>query len=151
MMRVLLDTNVLASGLAGLHRPDSTPGELLRRWRAQQLTLVVSDHLLAELARTLTAPYFAARIRPAQTQTLLSALRQQTELTPITHPVTGVATHPEDDLILAAARSAQVPYLVTGDRDLLALGQVATTTILTPRAALTLLVERLTPPPDDAA
>ena len=33
-----------------------------------------------------------------------------------------IATHPEDDLVLATAVSAQADYLVTGDRQLLALG-----------------------------
>jgi predicted nucleic acid-binding protein len=32
--------------------------------------------------------------------------------------VSGVAPHPEDDLILAIAASARVDYLVTGDRRL---------------------------------
>jgi uncharacterized protein len=36
--------------------------------------------------------------------------------------VSGVASHPEDDLILATAASGAADYLVTGDRQLLALG-----------------------------
>lgn len=35
---------------------------------------------------------------------------------------TPVATHPEDDLILATAVAGNAEYLVTGDRQLLALG-----------------------------
>jgi predicted nucleic acid-binding protein len=34
----------------------------------------------------------------------------------ITVAVSGVATHPEDDLVLATAISAGADYLVTGDR-----------------------------------
>jgi len=41
---------------------------------------------------------------------------QHATLYPITVTITGVATHPEDDLVLATALSAGADYLVTGDR-----------------------------------
>jgi len=50
-----------------------------------------------------------------------------------------MATHPEDDLILATAASARADYLVTGDRQLLALGTFEEIAIVTPRAFLDLL------------
>jgi predicted nucleic acid-binding protein len=53
--------------------------------------------------------------------------------------VQGVASHPEDDLILATAVSAQADYLVTGDRQLLALGRYQGVEIVTPRAFATIL------------
>jgi predicted nucleic acid-binding protein len=53
--------------------------------------------------------------------------------------VQGVASHPEDDLILATAVSAQADYLVTGDRQLLALGEYQGAQIVTPRAFATIL------------
>jgi predicted nucleic acid-binding protein len=56
----VLDTNVLASSVAGIAREESTPGEILRRWRAKVFTLVVSEPILTELARTLNNPYFEA-------------------------------------------------------------------------------------------
>ena len=51
----------------------------------------------------------------------------------ITVEVSGVATHPEDDLVLAAAVSAGADYLVTGDKQLLKLGRYQGATILSPR------------------
>jgi predicted nucleic acid-binding protein len=36
-------------------------------------------------------------------------------------PVTGVASHPEDDVVLATALSGSAQYLVTGDHGLLEL------------------------------
>ena len=41
---------------------------------------------------------------------------------PITAHVQGVATHAEDDLVLATAESAQADYLITGDKKLQRLG-----------------------------
>ncbi|MCA9876778.1 MAG: PIN domain-containing protein [Thermomicrobiales bacterium] len=61
MTSAVLDTNVLVSGFIGADNPASTPGELIRRWRAKAFELVVSEHILSELADTFTDPYFARR------------------------------------------------------------------------------------------
>jgi predicted nucleic acid-binding protein len=53
--------------------------------------------------------------------------------------VEGVATHPEDDLILATALSGQVDYLVTLDQQLLRLGSYGGVQIVSPQAFLTIL------------
>ncbi len=47
---VLLDTNVLLSGLA---YPASVPGRLIAAWRFGALEVVLSEFILAELRRTL--------------------------------------------------------------------------------------------------
>jgi uncharacterized protein len=57
-------------------------------------------------------------------------------VTSLTAEVSGVATHPEDDLILAAAVAGGVSYLVTGDRKLQAVGTFQRISILSPRAFL---------------
>jgi predicted nucleic acid-binding protein len=55
-----------------------------------------------------------------------------------------VATHPEDDLVLATAVSAHADYLVTGDRKLQRLGSYQGVRILSPREFLAVLApERL--------
>ena len=50
--------------------------------------------------------------------------------------VSGVASHPEDDLVLATAISGAAEYLVTGDRQLLALGTFRDIRIVTARQFL---------------
>jgi predicted nucleic acid-binding protein len=52
----VLDTNVLASGILGIARWQSTPGELLRRWQQGAFKHVVSEAILTELVRTLANP-----------------------------------------------------------------------------------------------
>jgi predicted nucleic acid-binding protein len=64
---------------------------------------------------------------------LRAFLESDLAYTPITVHVSGVATHPEDDLVLATAVSAEADYLVTGDRHLLSLGQYQGVRIVTPR------------------
>jgi predicted nucleic acid-binding protein len=49
-LAVVLDTNVLLSGLA---YPASVPGRLIAAWRFGALEVVLSDFILAELRRTL--------------------------------------------------------------------------------------------------
>ena len=139
MIVAVLDTNVLASAALGVGRPESTPGELLRRWRAKEFVLVISEPIMTELARTLTSPYFAARIAPGEVETLLARVRAQARIEPIAASLTGVASHPEDDLILATALNARADYLATGDRALLAWGSYEGARLLSPRQFLAIL------------
>lgn len=66
-------------------------------------------------------------------------LTEEATQTPITASVSGVATHPEDDLILAAAISGCADYLVTGDARLQALGTFQGVQIMSPRVFLGIL------------
>ena len=142
MIIAVLDTNVLASGFIGLTKPDSTPGELLRRWRAKAFLLVVSEPILAELADTFTDPYFTQRLSPAEIEDALASLRSDAVLQPISAQVAGIAAHPADDLILATALSARSPFLVPGDKPLLERGRLQGTQLLSPRHLLTVLASQ---------
>lgn len=139
MKRAVFDTTLIASGLAGYSRQESTPGALLRRWFAREFTLVLSDHLIGEIERMLAKPYFVANVTSVDRARAVAALREQTSWTDITVLVSGVATHPEDDLALAAAVSADVDYLVTGDQPLQDVGGYQGVTIMSPRDFLSLL------------
>ena len=139
MIVAVLNTNVLASGFAGLARRDSTPGELLRRWRAGGFLLVVSDPILQKLARTFRNPYFASRSSATEIEAAMVELRADALLQSLTTHVAGEATHAQDDQILATALSAQAPYLVTGDKPLLVRGHYQWTRLLSPREFLSVL------------
>ena len=66
-------------------------------------------------------------------------LESRPVLVPITVNVSGAASHPEGDLILATAVSAQADYLVPGDRQLLTLQSFQGVQIVSPREFLTIL------------
>lgn len=138
MSTVVLDTNVLASGFIRREQT-SPPIAIVDAWRTRSYTLVISEHILTELAHTLERPYFRRYLTQAQIEADLALLRRQAIVAPITVTVTGVATHPEDDLILATAVSAEADYLVTGDAKLQQLNIYEGVTILSPRAFLNLL------------
>lgn len=69
----------------------------------------------------------------------LTLLEQEADVTPITVQIMNIATHPEDDPVLAAAVSAAADYLVTGDNGLQAVGRYGGVVIRSPRAFLELL------------
>lgn len=131
-MIVVLDTNILARGSISI---GTAVAAIIAAWRAGLFTLVISTHILDELTRTLAKPYFAERISPATLAAYQSLLSLAT-LTPITVSLHRVATHPEDDLVLATAVSAAADYLVTRDRQLLKLGSYLGVAIVSPTELL---------------
>jgi len=139
VIAAVLDTNVLAPALRGLGNPDNRLGELLRRWQAGDFELIVSRPILDELRRTLANAYFARSLTADQRRRAIDVLERRALLVSITVEVHGVATHPEDDLILATAVSATADFLVTGDEKLLQLGSHRGVAIITPRAFLDVL------------
>jgi predicted nucleic acid-binding protein len=136
VIRAVLDANVLAPAFAN---PTATAGRLLALWQAGSFALVVSEHIIAELRRTYADPYCASRVTVQQVEAAIALLRTEAIVTPLTIPVSGVATHPEDDLVLATALSAGAHYLGTRDRQLLKLGSHVGLRIVSPGELLALL------------
>jgi putative PIN family toxin of toxin-antitoxin system len=140
MTRIVLDANVLAPGFTSRA---GASARLLDLWRTGLCELVVSDHLLAELERAFTDPYYARRLTSEQAKQILSLLRTDALITPITTEVKGIATQPKDDLVLATGQSAQASYLGTRDRQLLKLGSYRGLQILHPADLLEVLLRDL--------
>lgn len=130
-MRVVLDTNTLASGLLG--HSGSPASRLIDAWRDAAFTLVVSADILAELAGVLAKPYFATRLDPNDVIAFLDLLATTSSVVVVKGSVVGVAGHPEDDRILECALVGQAVYLVTGDKELQALRAFQGVEIVTPR------------------
>lgn len=137
MIRAVFDANTIVSAFPAA--PGGTLAALVDRWRAGEYGRVVSEHVLTEVGRAWTKPCWRARFSLAQVERALALVRREAEVTMVTAEVSGVATHPEDDLVLAAAVSAGAHYLVSGDRQLRALGHYQGVTILSPHAFLALL------------
>ncbi len=129
MITAVLDTNVLASG-ALAHR--GAVAEALDALLAGAFQLVLSQEILSELERTLAKPYFSTRLPAGTVTSYIDGLKAIALVTPLTIPVAGVATQPEDDLILSAALSGHADFLVTGDKHLHALGAYQGVQMLTP-------------------
>lgn len=133
-MRVVLDTTTLASG--AIAPAGGTLATIIDAWQDGRLTVVVSPAILEELTRTLANPYFTRRLGPELALSYLQLVRQTAILAPRAASIPRVATHPEDDLILATACSVQPVVLISSDRQLQHLRRYQGVTILSPRAFL---------------
>ena len=138
MTVAVADTNVLASGVVR-GNPHAAVVQVLDAWRAGAFTLVLSTAILDELTRTFASPYFRKRLSGEQIERFLRLLRRQAVLTSLTVSVQGVATHPEDDVMLATAVSGQATYLVTGDAQLQNITRYQDVEIVSPRQFLDVL------------
>ena len=69
----------------------------------------------------------------------MELLATDATLIPLILKVHGVASHPEDDLVLATAVNADAEISVTGDKELLAIGKYQNVTIVSARDFLKIL------------
>ncbi len=133
-MRWVLDTNVIVSAL--LFR--GAASRLHRAWRGGEVRLLVDRALLLELARVLAYPKFRL------SEEMIPLLLEQ-EILPFCEVVPdaqgpAVSRDPHDDKFLHVARAGRADALVSGDRDLLVLGnEWEGVPILTLREAIDLL------------
>ena len=124
-LRIILDTNVLVSGIA---YPASVPGKILSVWKQGSLDILTSDYILEELRRVLSRLAHRHHLKKNEIDDLVDSLALQMEiLSPLpTHdptlrdiddqPVLAVLT-----ILLEAMKNSKADYLITGDGNLLAL------------------------------
>ncbi|WP_374689750.1 putative toxin-antitoxin system toxin component, PIN family [Promineifilum sp.] len=133
-MRVLIDTNVLISYLL-LSEKEGAIRVIIHAFQERRFSLLLPDPLLQELVTAVRGKRrLASRISPKELESFLSVLTTYGErIRKIEEPIPSITRDIKDDYLLAYALVGAVDYLVTGDRDLLALrGQVAGLEILTP-------------------
>jgi len=130
VLRAVLDTNILARGLVAA--PTTAVGFIVESWHGSLFQLVVSRHVLDELEEALAKPYFTQRVPGEAILRYLVEIRDHAVLTSITVDVVAATKHHEDDLVLAAARSAGAHYLVTGDEGLRAVARYEDVVVLGP-------------------
>jgi putative PIN family toxin of toxin-antitoxin system len=119
-LRVVLDTNVLVSALA---YPASIPGHILAAGRRGSIDLVLSRYILDEMIRVLPR-LKRIKLKPSETRDLADSFMFLAQIvTPLT--ITDPSLRDEaDQPILGTLLAANADYLVTGDKDLLALADV---------------------------
>ena len=121
-LRVVLDTNVLLSGIA---YPASIPGKIMAAWRHGSIDVVLSDFILDELRRVLPRLQTRHGLTKNEINDLVDSL---TLLAETVEPEAGLEAALRDandqpvlGTLLAARSASGASYLVTGDKDLLAL------------------------------
>ncbi len=116
-LRVVLDTNVLVSGLA---YPASVPGKILGAWQQGALGLVLSKYILDEMVRVL--PKLSQNRRSAtEIRDLADSFLFMAELVDPSNKVDKALRDKADGPVLGTLLAAKADYLITGDKDLLTL------------------------------
>jgi uncharacterized protein len=116
-LRIVLDTNVLVSGLA---YPGSVPGRIVSAWRRGAVEVVLSRHILDEMVRVLPRlPRLA--LTADDIRDLVDSLMFLCDLVEPDGAVDTALRDPHDQPVLRTLVAGNARYLVTGDKDLLAL------------------------------
>jgi uncharacterized protein len=109
-MRIVLDTNVLVSGLL---QPLCNPAQILSLALAGAIQVCHDERILAEYAEVLARPRF--KLDAAHVRDVLAKL----ELDEVAVDATGQASpglpDPDDEPFLAVALAASADFLVTGN------------------------------------
>ncbi|NOR83888.1 MAG: putative toxin-antitoxin system toxin component, PIN family [Ardenticatenales bacterium] len=131
MIRVVIDTSVL---IRYLIRPSAAVKELIEvRWLADQVRMVTAPELIEELEGVLARDFVQALIRPEEGQALLHAIHLKAEIVgPLLGNVPPYTRDPKDDKFVACALVGDAAYVISEDKDLLALGVLEGIRMVTP-------------------
>jgi putative PIN family toxin of toxin-antitoxin system len=119
-VRVVLDPNVLVSGLIG--KATSAPRLILDALDQEEIEVVLSEDALAELAQVLHRPKLSNRVTRSERDEYLARLRVQAEVVDDPGGSSGATRDPDDDYLVALARRARADAIVSGDKDLVQAG-----------------------------
>ncbi|MDJ0574305.1 MAG: putative toxin-antitoxin system toxin component, PIN family [Xenococcaceae cyanobacterium MO_234.B1] len=134
-MKVLLDTNIWISGLlwGGNQR------KIIQLAQQKQIFLYSSKLLIEELQATLAYPKLQRRLAKLEitAEELLVEVSRITQLCqPISLSVVPELRDPKDKIVLETALSVPVDVIVSGDEDLLVLGEFQEIPIVTTKQLL---------------
>lgn len=125
-MRVVCDTNVLISGILF----GGKPRELLRLCSSGKVTNFTSPALLKEVEEVLIRPKFG--LNEEQVYGIIRLFRDTFSIVRPEIILSVITADPDDNRALEAASSAQAEAIISGDAQLLELGQWNKIPVLTP-------------------
>jgi putative PIN family toxin of toxin-antitoxin system len=127
-LRVILDTNVLLSGIIS---PQGTPARLIHAWLDRRFTLISHALQLDEIREVSRRPKLRGLVKPVEIGRIVNQIMLVAEL-PDTLPLIERSRDPRDDFLLALCEKGAADWLVTGDKaDLLSLERHDRTHIVT--------------------
>jgi putative PIN family toxin of toxin-antitoxin system len=137
-MRVVIDTNVVVSGLLF----GGVPGQLISLWRSRVIKPCIAREILDEDLRVFSYPRFALTETEIQYLVYKQILPYfEVAQLPLVQPI-GISQDPSDDLFLYCARAAGASFVITGDRHLLALKSWRKIVMMAPAAFLQIFVRK---------
>jgi putative PIN family toxin of toxin-antitoxin system len=138
VLRAVLDANVYISALI---RPAGPPGQVVQRFlRDEAFDLVLSPAIVDETLRAFSYPKVRKCIpRDVDPALWFEGIIILARLVAGERTVQPLSADPDDDKYIAAAIEGGATFIVSGDPDLLTLGEHDGVRIVTPRAFLGML------------
>jgi uncharacterized protein len=127
-VRVVLDTNVLLPALFASGLCEAVLELLLD---SGESVIVLSDHIIDEVQEHAAGKF---GVPEAELRQAVSFLRRRTEIVQPVDVAPDARPDPDDLPVLGTAIAGRADVLVTGDKELLALGEFEGIPILSPRA-----------------
>lgn len=128
-MKVVLDTNVLVSGLIF----GGTPGRILSAWADGEVSLVISPEILEEYRRVGGELSKDREHLEEALESLLAVLAVNATIVNAPPLPAPVCEDPDDDMFLAAALAAEARVIISGDKHLLRVSGWQDIAVLKPR------------------
>ncbi|MBF0433078.1 MAG: putative toxin-antitoxin system toxin component, PIN family [Fibrobacteria bacterium] len=126
-MRIVLDTNVLVSGIFW----GGMPYQILELWAKQKIEVFVTPEILLEYNDVMAQ--LGSKEKNKSVEYWLQFIHERCTLIHPRHEVT-LCRDPDDDKFISCALSARASFIVSGDKDLLTLKEVEKVEIITPGA-----------------
>jgi putative PIN family toxin of toxin-antitoxin system len=126
-MRVVIDTNVLVSGVFF----GGNPGRVLDAWRDGRIDLVVSSEILEEYRRV--GEELEIRFPGVSFAPFLALVAMHARVVEPLELTEGVAADPDDDKFFACALAADCRLIISGDKHVLAASGYRSIKVAKPR------------------
>lgn len=138
-LRVVVDTNVLVSGLFGIKNSPSS--RILNAIRSQKIILVSSPLIIKEIGEVINRKRIIklTKMSPKERKDFIDKLIERSDLTLGKQLSQMVGRDIKDDKFLACGIEGKADYIITGDEDLLVLKKYQGLKIVAPREFLDIL------------
>src|SRR3954470_14971569 len=132
-LRVVVDTNVLVSGLFGIE--NTPPLKILTAIRKQKIILVTSAVIMEEVSTVINREKISKKIHlnEEERKVFIDELIARSDVTVGKQLERNFGRDIKDDKFLACGIEGEVDYIITGDRDLLVLTGYEGIKIVSPR------------------
>jgi putative PIN family toxin of toxin-antitoxin system len=143
MIRVVIDTNVVVSGILA---PKGAPARILRLALNGEFEFILSPLLLQEIQEVIRYPKIVKLMKKhgvsfAEADDVLEKMKRVALLVPGKSELNVVSDDPKDDMVLVCAMEGRADFIVSGDSHLAVLKAFQGIPIVAPRTFLGLVAD----------
>jgi len=138
-IRVVLDTNVLVSGL--ITPRGSSPHQIYLKFKEQKFLLLTSAGILGEVEDVINRPHLVKKYQLSQNERrkMIKELIDLSFVVSEANDIKVILSDPDDDKFISCAIFGKADYLVSGDNHLLKLNGYQDLKIITPKEFVEML------------